>query len=480
MDGYIRVSVVGGRAGERFQSPAQQRDSIEAWAKANGVRVGAWHEDLDRSGGTMDRPGMNAALNRIDRGLSGGLIVARLDRFARTLVGGLTLIERLHAKGARVVSVAENVDPATPMGRAMLGLLLLMAQWQRDQADEHLGLAQHRAASAGRFPGKTPYGYRRDDRGLTVVDPDAAQVLVGIFEQRAAGDGWRTIADRLTRQGIPTPLGRERWAPSTLTGLVRSEAPLGVFVGPRGLRIEDAWPAIVTREIWEHANQVRGRRPDPQGYQDRLLAGLCRCAGCRHVMVREVNHHGFVSYGCQTRGCPQRPSVGAALLDGYVTGLIDQRLARLRVQPRQADVGSEDTRLTEARDAAVRELEQWRDDTGLRTVLGEHDWRAGLLARARARDDAETELAQHRAQTGLAALADLPGDVAPTIESMPWEVRRALVETFLHSVWVRRSQARGPAARRHLARRVRVVWTDDRARPELPRRGRPDPGPLDW
>jgi DNA invertase Pin-like site-specific DNA recombinase len=154
LDGYIRVSQVAGRKGDRFQSPGAQRSSIEGWAKAHGVKIAMIHEDLDRSGGTMDRPGMNEALRRIEAGASGGLVVARLDRFARTVIGGLTTIHDLHDRGARVVSVAENLDPATPMGRAMLGLLLIMAEWQRDQANEHLAAAQIRAAGASRRRGQ--------------------------------------------------------------------------------------------------------------------------------------------------------------------------------------------------------------------------------------------------------------------------------------------------------------------------------------
>src|SRR4051794_25315701 len=296
MDGYIRVSQVAGRAGERFQSPGQQRTAITGWAKAHGVKIAAWHEDLDRSGGTMDRPGMNHVRRRVAAGETDGVIVARLDRFARTVIGGLTTIRDLHEQGASVVSVAESVDPTSPMGRAMLGLLLIMAEWQRDQANEHLAAAQHQATSAGRFPGKPGFGYRRTPAGLTEVDDRAAVVVRRIFHARAGGHGWRAIADELTREGVATPLGRQRWAPSTVQGIIRSEAPLGVFVGPRGLRIEDAWPAIVTRQVWETANAVRGVRDDSRRYEDRLFAGLARCAGCRHVMARTVNPHGFVSY----------------------------------------------------------------------------------------------------------------------------------------------------------------------------------------
>lgn len=479
LDGYIRVSQVAGRKGDRFQSPKAQRDAIEGWARAHGVRIAAWHEDLDRSGGTMDRPGMNAARARIASGATGGIVVARLDRFARSLLGGLATITELHDKGARVVSVAENVDPATPMGRALLGLILLMAQLYLDQADEGLGAAQLRAASAGRFPGRPSYGYARDGDGLTVVDEQAATVVRRVFRARAGGTGWRAIADQLIGDRILTPAGRDRWAPSTVQGIIRSEASLGVFVGPRGLRVEDAWPAIVDRELWEAANRVRGARDASRRYHDRLFAGLARCASCRLVLARTVNPEGFVSYGCTTRGCKARTSVGAGILDEHVGHLVDERLARLTLQARPTDYGGEADRLARARDAAVAELEVWRDDVGLRAGLGDHDWREGLLARARARDDAEAGLADYRASRGLERVADVPDGVVPRLEDLAWKARREIVEALVHSVWVRRSSVRGIRARQHVGDRLLVVWRDDPRPPELPGAGA-QLAPLEW
>lgn len=465
MDGYVRVSQVAGRSGERFQSPGQQRETIEGWAKAHGVRIAAWHEDLDRSGGTMDRPGMNAALKRIEDGQTGGIVCARLDRFARTVVGGLTVIAELDKRGARVVSVAESIDPATPMGRAMLGLLLIMGEWQRDQANEHLAAAQQRAASAGRFPGRPSYGHARTPDGLTYVNADTAPVLHRIFTARARGDGWRRIADDLTRDAVPSPTGRDRWTMTTIIGLVQSEAATGVFVGPRGLRVEDAWPAIVTLELWRAANAVHGTRDTSRQHQDRLLAGVARCAWCRNVLARTSNPEGFISYACRSIGCKERGSIGNALLDEHVAALIEKRLQRIAVEP--AVLGeAEAERLEQATRAAVLELEAWRDDLTLRQALGEHDWREGLLARARARDDTETDAAEHRARSGI---SELPTDIAGVkLSDLSWERQRRMVTTLVHSVWLRRSPVRGPGARRHVAPRIRVVWQDDQEKPTLP------------
>lgn len=480
LDGYIRVSVVGGRAGDRFQSPEAQREAIAGWAKVHGVTIGQWHEDLDQSGGTMDRPGMNRVRERVARGETGGIVVARLDRFARTLIGGLVTIRELHEQGARVVSVAESIDPATPMGRAMLGLLLLMGEWQRDQADEHLAAAQSRAASAGRFPGRPPYGYLRDADGHTVVHPEQADVVRRIYRERAAGTGWRSIADQLTRADVPTSTGLRNWAASTLVGIVRSESYLGTFIGPRGLRVEGAWDPLVTREQWEAANEIHGVRDSSRAHHDRLLAGVARCANCRRTLKRAKNPEGFISYACNGIGCQARASVGATILDEHVLDLMDQRVLRLALNASAADDTTDHERLVAAADAASRELEAWRDDLEIRVALGDQDWREGMLARARARDDAVMELAQHRAEANLVDAGQLVTGRRVTVRELPWDVRRQVAEAMLHSVWVRPSTVRGVGARRHVASRLLVVWADDPARPVLPGVSAGQLGPVHW
>src|SRR3954447_22179625 len=92
-DAYIRVSGVGGRSGDSFQSPKVQRDAIQRWADAHGVRIAQWHEDMDQSGHKMSRPGFDAMMARATSGETDGIVVARLDRFARSLIGALQVLK---------------------------------------------------------------------------------------------------------------------------------------------------------------------------------------------------------------------------------------------------------------------------------------------------------------------------------------------------------------------------------------------------
>src|SRR4051794_39399953 len=93
--GYVRVSRVGGRDGESFISPRQQRESITAYAAALGHTVTFLPDELDASGGKASRPVFQDALERCEQGLAGGVIVAKLDRFARSVPDAAVAIRRL-------------------------------------------------------------------------------------------------------------------------------------------------------------------------------------------------------------------------------------------------------------------------------------------------------------------------------------------------------------------------------------------------
>src|SRR4051794_37377930 len=97
--GYVRVSRVGGREGPSFISPDVQQERIAAQAKAKGAEIVAWETDLDQTGATMERPGLQAALERIRKDEAEGIIVLRLNRFARSTIEASQTLHELEAMG---------------------------------------------------------------------------------------------------------------------------------------------------------------------------------------------------------------------------------------------------------------------------------------------------------------------------------------------------------------------------------------------
>src|SRR3954470_24858143 len=123
LDGYIRVSQVAGRSGESFISPSLQREQIEGWVSGRGYVMGEVLEELDESGARADRPLLEEAVARVERGESQGIVVAKIDRFGRSLADGLAAIERVTRAGGVFASVQDGLDLSTDTGRLVLRIM---------------------------------------------------------------------------------------------------------------------------------------------------------------------------------------------------------------------------------------------------------------------------------------------------------------------------------------------------------------------
>src|SRR5438552_6370070 len=187
-DGYIRVSRRAGREGESFIAPEVQRKKISDWAALHEVEVVRWWEEIDQSGAKLQRPMFQEALARCERGETGGIIVARLDRFARSAVDALESIKRLNEAGARLVSVEDNFDGSTPMGRFAIGILTLIAELELERIKENWSNAISSAVGRGvHISARVPTGYRRDEKGRLHPEEPAAPAARELFRRRAAG-----------------------------------------------------------------------------------------------------------------------------------------------------------------------------------------------------------------------------------------------------------------------------------------------------
>ena len=187
VDGYVRVSQVAGRTGDRFISPDVQAEQIRAWAVVHRATVGEVFVELDESGARSDRPLLMRAIDRVERGESQGVVVAKLDRFGRSLVDSLAAIERIRAAGGTFVAVQDGLDLNTDTGRLAARVMLSMAEWQLDCVRTGWRQARERAIARGVHIGAVPpTGYRRDTDGRLRPDPPADAAVAEAFRRRAA------------------------------------------------------------------------------------------------------------------------------------------------------------------------------------------------------------------------------------------------------------------------------------------------------
>lgn len=265
LDGYIRVSEVGTREGESFISPDLQREQIEGWAKSRGSSIDNFHIDLDESGANDDRPGLVEALRRAECGECGGLVVARLDRFARSLTVALDAIKRLDDAGAAFVSVAEGLDPTTPAGKMMMRLMLILAEFESDRIRASWDDAQRKAVERGVHPfSRPPTGYIRSADGHLSPDPAMEEHIAEGFRMRCQGKTWRLIGDYFTDHGVMGPFGNSIWSTGSVEGVIRNRVYLGEARCGRYVN-EAAHRPIIDRATWEEAQITRRHQITSRG-----------------------------------------------------------------------------------------------------------------------------------------------------------------------------------------------------------------------
>lgn len=433
LDAYIRVSKVGKRSGESFLSPDQQRAKIEQYAAMQGHTL-TWHEpELDVSGGTMKRPIFDAIMKRVEAKETDGIIVAKLDRFSRTLTGALNTLATLVKHEAVLVSVTENIDLSTSMGRAFARILLVFAELGREQQQEYWEDTVASKIARGIHGSHAPYGYIRINGQPLKVDPKTGPVVPEIFELRAQEWSLRRIAAHLN-DTAPLPDGK-RWSQRNIAGIIKNKAYLGIAFYNKHVN-KHAHPALVTVDQFDAASLIKteGSNAKSKNHPG-LLTGIVRCAGCRYVMSsvykKQRNGKKVPYYLCridQGGGKCQAPaSIACHLVDPVVQEAV---LGTLWVA--QGPGVGEDT-LTPARVAleiAEDRLQVFLEDDDLRELVSRESFMESAGQRQVAVDEARAAVDE--------ALRAQKHPALPDRINLSENEEKMLVRESLDSVYIRK------------------------------------------
>jgi site-specific DNA recombinase len=272
---YVRVSTEE-QAREGF-SVAAQVAALRAFAASQGWREAGLYADEGFSGKDLRRPRLERLVADARAGRFDAVLVWRLDRLSRRQAHTLRLIEEvLEPAGVGLRSATETFDTTTAAGKAMVGMLAVFAQLERESIVERTRLGLRERARQGKWSGAAPWGYRYAETGQLAPDPVVAPWVRRLFARAAAGEGMAALAAWLAAEGAPAPRAGGRWWPGTVRLILRNR----VYVGER--RVHAAWvpgghAALVGPEDFAAA-QPRGGGAAPRGGY--LLAGLAVCAHC--------------------------------------------------------------------------------------------------------------------------------------------------------------------------------------------------------
>lgn len=414
--GYVRVSRVGDRE-ETLVSPELQRQRIATFAESRRLDVEMLEPELDVSGGTVSRPILDRAIERIEAGEAKGLIVAQLDRLSRmSLVDALHIIRRIEQVGGEVLAAGEAFDTSTPEGRMGRNVFLSMGEMQLDRYKAQFAAAKVRAALAGIWPiARVPIGYRKNAERRLEPDPRWAPRVVQAFERRAAGAPWSAVAPILER-GL-----------SGIAKIIANRVYLGE-INYAGIRNPSAHPALVGVGLFEAA-QLGHPRPPRGRHGPALLGGLLRCAACRGTLTPDVSLYRCNGRRSQGR-CPSPAIVAKSLIEPLVEHTVLTYLSNRSYIGHEASDALESARQTLAE--ADAELAAYQQVTSaLEGSFGE-----GLRARVNAVEEARRAVASAQ----LASQPEIAGDVVALWPSLDVEERRHVLRGALGVVWVRKGR----------------------------------------
>ncbi|HTU17523.1 MAG TPA: recombinase family protein [Gemmataceae bacterium] len=351
---YTRKSTEEGLEQE-FNSLDAQRESAEAFIRSQTHE--GWtclperYDDGGFTGGNMERPALQRLLADIQAGKIDCVVTYKVDRLSRSLLDFAKMMETFEQHGVSFVSITQQFNSATSMGRLILNVLLSFAQFEREIIAERTRDKMAATRRKGKWSGGTPVlGYDLDPRGrrLHVNEHEAERVRV-IFALYLEHEALLPVVQELAHRGWvgkcwQTRHGRQRGGrPFDKTSLYRLLTNV-LYVGK--VRYKDEvhdgeQPALIDAETFGRVQallQSHGPEVGPPSLHGftALLKGLLRCAPCACAMTpSHTSRKGGLRYryytcvhaqknGWQT--CPSK-SIPAQPMEQLVVEQI-QRLGR--------------------------------------------------------------------------------------------------------------------------------------------------------
>jgi site-specific DNA recombinase len=402
---YTRKSTEEG-LDQDFNSLDAQRDAGAAYVRSQ-VGEGwsllpAEYNDGGYTGANMERPALKRLIADIQAGTIDCVVVYKVDRLSRSLRDFAKLMDVFDKQGISFVSVTQQFNTTTSLGRLTLNILLSFAQFEREIISERTRDKQVAARKRGKWTGgHLILGYDLDPGGgKLIINPQEAERVREMFRQYLEGASVLDIVRRCDRQGWRN----KQW--TTQDGKLYGGSPLrrghiynllSNIVYSGRFRVGDETvggehEAIIDLETFERAQarlkQTAVTPSAPRTKTDSLLRGLLYCSCCGAGMFatysasKERRYRYYVCYGSQQKldgSCTAR-SVSAPSVEDAVV----ESIRRVGVNP---DVLAETARVARQRLAEAL--------AGMREELGATNARAknlkSQLARARNADAARRE-----------------------------------------------------------------------------------------
>lgn len=307
---YVRVSSERQASDEHYSIP-EQTDRLKAYCAAKGWTLAKIYTDGGYSGKNLNRPAMQELIKECK--LYDLILVNKLDRLSRSQKDTLYLIEDVfRAQGVQFASISENFDTTTPLGMAMVGILSVFAQLEREQIKERMHMGRVGRAKKGlwRAGSNPPIGYDYTDGHLIIREDEAEQVRL-IYRMFLSGESMYSIA-RFMHDNFKNKY-RSWNQTNSVSVVLRNPLYTGKIVFDSETYDGDH-EAIIDQDTFDKAQErysqimrdnPRYRIPFKSKY---LLTGILFCGECgaRYSVLTSKNpqmkNKRYTYYGCRGSG----------------------------------------------------------------------------------------------------------------------------------------------------------------------------------
>lgn len=308
---YVRVSTTSQL--EEGYSIEEQKAKLESYCDIKDWHIYKVYTDGGFSGSTTERPALEQLIKDAQSKLFDTVLVYKLDRLSRSQKDTLYLIEDIFLKNnIEFVSLLENFDTSTPFGRAVIGLLSVFAQLEREQIKERMQLGKLGRAKAGKSMmwAKTSYGYDYNkDTGSMTINEYEALAVKEIFTSYLAGMSITKLRDKINDEYPKQPA----WSYRTIRGILANPVYCGLNQY-KGQTFQGTHTAIISLVDFEQTQRELAKRQqtakelsNPRPFQAKyMLSGLAQCGYCHaplKVILGQKRKDGtrFKRYECYQR-----------------------------------------------------------------------------------------------------------------------------------------------------------------------------------
>ena len=353
---YCRVSTDDDEQLGSFES---QKLYYEEKISANKewVNAGIFADEAITGTKTDKRSGFQEMISRCQNGEIDMILTKSISRFARNTVDTLNHVRMLRDRNIAVFFEQENINTLDMNGELLLTIMSSLAQQEVESLSQNVKMGLQMKMKRGELIGFNGcFGYDYDPETKTIsVNEAEAEVVRMIYDLYLQGYGTTTIAKRLMDLGIKNKKGEVSWKTHGVMGIIKNEKYKGdVLLGktfttdPISKRrlanfgeenqyyIRDHHEPIVSREIWDAAEQIRNKRAQSRviettGNRERYtrqyaFSSMCECAYCGHKLTRRTRHSSSIYekpvWQCMNAtkngiaNCPNCKAIDEEILEG--------------------------------------------------------------------------------------------------------------------------------------------------------------------